>query len=435
MLHGKKVEEPMRTVTLLTSLFVLAFGSPAVRGEAVVRIVDRDGAAARLAAPACVPIDLAEVAEGIAAAGWQLAAIGGPADEAPLPAQFEPESPGARRGRLWWIVPPGSGGERRYRIVPLDEEPPRAWEVNHDAAHERIDVAERAAGRLPVLRYNHGAVPVREGTHPHFAPGESYERGDYIHPLFGPDGEELTEDYPRDHPHHRGVWWSWPVTRWGDQIGDIWAVVQVWSRPVAMRRIETGPVFALLEAENVWKFGKDEVPIVREEVLIRAFRQTDRRRFVDVEVRLTALADEVAVGGRPKAGYGGFSLRAAPCDRRAITLFADPEGASPRRSWIDYSGVFSGGRGMAGVAIFEHPANPDYPNPLHEYPQCNCVMPAYPDQREVRLSRDEPLVLKHRLYVHPGGPNRADLAAVWAGYARPPETCLEPCVPFSSAPR
>ncbi len=86
--------------------------------------------------------------------------------------------------------------------------------------------------------------------------------------------------------------------------------------------------------------------------------------------------------------------------------------------------MFAGGKGLAGVAIFEHVTNPDYPNLLHEYPQCNCVMPAYPDKREVPLSKDRPLVLKHRLWIHTGGPDKDKLADVWASYAKPPKVTI-----------
>jgi hypothetical protein len=315
-------------------------------------------------------------------------------------------------------MPEGPKGDRRFRFshAKVKDVGP-IWQTSYDRQRQRVDLLE---GRQPVLRYNQGTVPVPEGTHPHFAEGESYARGDYISPLYGPNGEELTEDYPPDHPHHRGVWWSWPVTRWKDQVADIWAVVGVWSRPVSIRELKSGRVFAMIEAENVWRFGEDQAPIVREVVVIRAFRQRDKCRFVDVEIQLTALADDVAIGGRPERGYGGFSLRAAPCESRQISLHSDSAGIEPRRSWLDYSGEFAGGKELAGVSIFEHVANPDYPNPLHQYPQCNCVMPAFPETREVVLSRDEPLVLKHRLWIHTGGPDEEKLADAWAGYGQPP---------------
>jgi len=423
------------SVSLLTlSLLVATRAAPG--GQVIVQISDPNGCAAHAAAPVSVSLDMAELfGERVSTGGWHLSEIGDDGEPvqpaAVVPIQFEPDEPGSKRGRLWWIMPPGAAGERRFCLTRVLAKTPRLWQVEPDSARQRVDVFEHfwtepsPRPKQPVLRYNHGNVPVPEGTHAHFAPGESYERGDYIHPLFGPNGETLTDDYPKDHPHHRGVWWSWPVTRWKDHVADIWAVVGVWARPVAMRRIESGPVFAVIEAENVWKFGNEEQPIAREEVLIRAFPQSDGRRFVDVEVQLTALADDVAIGGRPKRGYGGFSLRAAPCEDRKITLHLDPEGSDPRRAWIDYSGVFAGGQGTSGVAIFEHVTNPDYPNPLHEYPGCNCVMPAYPETREVTLSKDKPLVLKHRLWIHPGGPDETKLADVWTAYAKPPKVTVK----------
>jgi hypothetical protein len=51
-----------------------------------------------------------------------------------------------------------------------------------------------------------------------------YTRANYIHPLYGLDGEILTEDFPADHPHHRGVFWAWHQVWLGDKkLGDSWA--------------------------------------------------------------------------------------------------------------------------------------------------------------------------------------------------------------------
>ena len=78
-----------------------------------------------------------------------------------------------------------------------------------------------------------------------------------------------------------------------------------------------------------------------------------------------------------------------------------------------------GGAGeRAGVAVFEHPENPGYPNPHRNYPNLNCIMPAFPDEREVPLPRGAPLVLRHRLWIHGPEINEQLLAAVWADYAK-----------------
>jgi hypothetical protein len=134
----------------------------------------------------------------------------------------------------------------------------------------------------------------------------------------------------------------------------------------------------------------------------------------------------VAIGGRPHGGYGGFGLRAQPAKQRLITRFTDSPDANPRRSWLDYSGVFAGGAGASGLAIFEHPANPLYPSELKEYAELNYVMPAFPGEREVPLSREKPLVLRHRLWIHEGMATAEQLAAVWTAYSAPPRITFLP---------
>ena len=92
--------------------------------------------------------------------------------------------------------------------------------------------------------------------------------------------------------------------------------------------------------------------------------------------------------------------------------------------------MFPGGQGPAGVAMLEHVANPDYPsfpNPQNadrvpgQYPRWRSVQPAWPGDREVPLSQQKALVLKYRLWIHPGESDEATLADVWTAYARPPE--------------
>ena len=332
-----------------------------------------------------------------------------------IPVQFD-------SGQLWWLMPLGDKGERTFELSMKANAPASESEMRIDQTGEQFDMAQ---GRVPVLRYNYGSVPVREGTRKHFVEGESYERGDYISPMFGPSGEVITEDYPADHPHHRGIWWSWPVTRWGDRVADIWAVSGVHARPAGKEpRIAAGPVMAVIAAENIWKW-KDADEIVRENVLIRAFRAGQSGRYVDVEVCLTGLVDGVAIGGRPGGGYGGFAIRAHPGEGQRIVRHTDPENSTPRRAWIDYSAVFPGGSETAGIALLEHPTNPDYPSELQEYPKLNCVMSAFPGNREVALPKGQTVVLKYRLWIHPGAADEKTLGQVWAAYSASPQIAIK----------
>ena len=38
---------------------------------------------------------------------------------------------------------------------------------------------------------------------------DKWHRSNYIHPLVNLKGEVVTEDFPEDHPHHRGIFWAW----------------------------------------------------------------------------------------------------------------------------------------------------------------------------------------------------------------------------------
>src|SRR5699024_3188858 len=43
-------------------------------------------------------------------------------------------------------------------------------------------------------------------------------RSNYIHPLYGLEGEMLTRDWPEGaHPHHRGIFWAWPEVEYGSE--------------------------------------------------------------------------------------------------------------------------------------------------------------------------------------------------------------------------
>ena len=400
----------MRISMLLFAFLLVRTACPALSAELAI-VVSGSGSWSEVGAPVSLEVDPAELfGPGTDAKRLRLDESG-----RQVPVQFD-------NGRLWWLMPPDDKGERTFQLSVKADGPASGSDMRIGKTGEYFDVAQ---GESPVLRYNHGSVPVPKGTPKHFAEGESYERGDYISPMFGPSGEEITEDYPADHPHHRGVWWSWPVTRWRDQVADIWAVVRVHARPGGKNpRLSAGPVMAVIEAENLWKW-EDADAIVRENVLIRAFRATESGRYVDVEVCLTGLVEGVAIGGRPEGGYGGFAIRAKPGEEQRIVRYADPENSKPRRAWLDYSANFPGGNGPAGITLLEHPTNPDYPSELQEYARLNCVMSAFPGAREVPLPKDGTLVLKYRIWIHPGTADEKTLGQVWAAYSNPPQIAVK----------
>ena len=261
----------------------------------------------------------------------------------------------------------------------------------------------REAGQL-VLRYNYQTIEPGERLAA-IAPGNhiyARARGNYIHPLCGLDGEELTKDWSVDHPHHRGIYWAWPEVDWRGQRGDLHALQKVFARPTGKCAVTSGPGFAQIEAENLWKWN-DQEPIVREVALLKAYRATGEGRLLDLEFHFTALDEPVLLARRGTNAYGGLNLRMAAVKEQQIAFHTDPTETSPRMAWAEMSGLFSNSNKAAGVVVLQHPQNPHYPGDWVKFPELNWFQPTFPASGlRHELKKDAPLVLRFRLWIHRG---------------------------------
>lgn len=273
-------------------------------------------------------------------------------------------------------------------------------------------------GDRPVLQYNYRTVEpgdvlnlISEGNRKYAHP-----RSNYIHPLYGPHGEVLTKDWSLDHPHHRGIYWAWPEVDFGNERGDLHALQIVFARPTGRVGGYTGPDSAWIQAENEWRWN-DQVPIVRETALIRAWRSHPGGQAVDLEFTFAALKPGVTLARRDTRLYGGLNIRLGEVQNQHIFLHTDSAGQTPRRAWSDLTGQFQGGADPVGLAVFQHPGNPDYPGDWVQYPELNWVQPTFP-KAETRypLPIDSPLVLRFRLWVHQGQIEESVLAERWTDY-------------------
>jgi len=396
-------------MVLLLGLTAAAWGAEPM----TVVVADEGGAAGRVGAPASVVLELSETLLGAAKAGRLCLTEVGAAAATPIPAQFEPAPDGGAKGTLWWLMPPGAKGSRRFELGVAAQPPKAAMAARLEKNPERVVLAE---GERPALQYCFGTVPVPEGVGGKYA----VARSDYIHPLYGPAGEVLTTDYAKDHPHHRGLYWAWPEVTYKGGMHDIHALQGVFARPVKLLRRGGGPVLAVVAGESRWMW-EDTEPIVLEVATIRAFAATGGRRLVDLEFRLTALADGVAIARRGQKAYGGFNLRFSRRQGQVMRHRNAAKGAPLPLSWAHIAGVPPGANEPIGVAILQHQANPRYPGDWVKYPNLNWLQPTFPSKGErFPLSRSEPLVLRFRLCVHTGEATEATLADLWTAYNRPP---------------
>ncbi len=312
-----------------------------------------------------------------------------------------------------------------------------------------------------VLTYRFGEVPLPAGVPAshfgkadtpyngaYFTDGSQYggARSDYIFPLYGFHGEPLTSDYPLDHLHHRSLWWSWCEVRHRDKIGDLWAVCKIRAYPVKITKMETNAEGAVLRAVNVWRYDDDPTDVVKETVTIRASKTSGavgaRSRTIDVDVRLEALVDGVAIAGRQQVDYGGyggmtvrlhpdvqeFSLRAVhphpdkwQGDDLAIVERVTDRAKFGDAAWMALYGKYPAAGvttpDFTTVLMLESKSTPLYPNNFRYYGS-PCVSLAFPGRTVFPLETGKPLDYGTRFVVCEGKTTIEQEKAVSQAYQR-----------------
>jgi hypothetical protein len=250
-------------------------------------------------------------------------------------------------------------------------------------------------GDAPVFVYNRGMI-LKQGVR------EDRARCCYLAPVYAPNGVVITDDFPREELHHRGIFWAWPVVKVDGQAYDLWRLTGIHARPVRLLRKRVDKDKAILGVENRWFVGDRAVVQERVEIVARATKSG--QRDLDFIIRLRALVNGIEIAGEPEQhkGYGGLGIRFA---RRTATVLktADdrdvPDSDSIPAPWAQLTGNFGGKE--AGARITIDPANPGFPNPWC-FRHYGFLGVNYPGLAGVRLSKAKALVLKYRVTLLAG---------------------------------
>ncbi len=278
---------------------------------------------------------------------------------------------------------------------------------------ESLEVRE---GERPVLVYNHGVMR-REGV-----PADRV-RSSYVHPIHGLDGEVLTDDFPKDHYHHRGLFWSWPHVGIGEKDYDLWALSGIQHRFGRWLAREAGEKSAVLEVENGWYVGEERV--MRERIRLTVYAAAADERNIDLDCTWVPEARPIRLSGAEGKSYGGITLRYAPGTN---TVIATPQGRQAedlyitKLPWADLSRRFeagpAGGGGpiTSGAALFIAPDHPDYPPTwLTRHYGVLCV--GWPGVKAREFPAGEPIRCRYRVWIHRGEADPARAARAYEGYA------------------
>ncbi len=402
-----------------SALFVVSFGL--IVAAVPPCTVGADSQSAILVVPASTATLHAAVnvpEKVIGNAGWQLVEVDKPGNRLAVQTVAKIAADGSKQNdgsRIVVDVPPtdDAARTRRFRLEALAiiAGTPAAFAFSDDSpASLRLTEQEK-----PVLVYNHGVitdekVPAKDGRR---------SRACYVHPLWGLNGEVLTDDFPKDHYHHHGVFWAWPHVEIGSEKLDLWMYKTIAPKFVRWLGRDTGPLAAVLGVENGWFVGDRKVMIER--VWIEAARATPTARALDLDFTWIPVDRPITLRGAEGKSYGGLTVRFAVKNEKDSTITV-PAGAAAKDlpdtplPWADLTCKFAGEKQPSGAAIFIPRDHPNYPPTwLTRHYGAMCV--GWPGVNGKTFEPGQPIHLHYRLWIHPGAVDVAALKAAYEAYA------------------
>ncbi|MFK7923893.1 MAG: DUF6807 family protein [Bacteroidia bacterium] len=265
-----------------------------------------------------------------------------------------------------------------------------------------------------------------------------YQRSGFIHPLYTPAGNVLTEGFPEGHVHQHGLFFALVNTQFRGKFTDFW---NQHKETGTIRAVEISKQFSNdthtgFESvqEHLALQDGDTIVALRERWEVSA---TQRGSFnvVDFHSYLYPAGTDSIIAR--KYLYGGFGFRAN--EEWNDHHFKQVEGAEvnyigkvgkggflssegkgrieanhSRPEWLSFHGQVGGD--SVGVVVMGHPDNFRFPQPVRTHP----VMPYFSISPMVLdsfiLRPGDTLVSKYRILTHDGSPNVEAIEAEWKRY-------------------
>jgi len=389
------------------------------RGDSATR---RDAIDGSLSVPAHasdlhIAVPCVGLSAGDAATAWRLVEIGhadhtAPAQLAPLAA---PDGAKRSDGALLLAVIPAGGTPGASRSWKLERAPKPSGAPGFALRDLNAASVGVYQGEQPVFVYNHGSI-VRDDI----AAGDARrERACYLHPVWGLAGEVLTDDFPKDHPHHHGLFWAWPHIVIDGAEYDLWKNDRIRQATVRWLHRDAGPITSTLAVENGWFVGDRNA--MTERVWIRVYRADEQSRVLDIGLTIIPRGSPVTLRGAEGKSYGGMTARFAP-GPRADTVITVPDGPTrddlpdTRLPWADFTSRFAGAQGPSGAALLVHPDHPDFPPAWltrHYGPLCV----GWPGVNAKTLPVDQPVHLAYRFWIHKTASDVAAMRGAFDAYS------------------
>jgi hypothetical protein len=280
-----------------------------------------------------------------------------------------------------------------------------------------------------------GGVKVKVGDQPFTTYVFESRVKPILWPVIGPTGKEMTRAWPMrpgnpdektDHPHQRSFWFTH-----GEVNGiDFWAeTAKVQGRIEHKELVKAeGGKTGTIVTRNEW-VGPDGGKVLTDERTLHFGADADSR-WIDFDVTLSAVADEVKFGDTKEGSFGLRIAESMRTDRKLGGKIITSEGLEDDKAWgkpaawVDYHGPVEGE--TLGIAIFNHPSSFRYPTGWHvrtyglfaANPFGNGDFRGEQVETSHTMKKGESLTLRYRVIFHKGDEKAGKIAEAFAKYAK-----------------
>jgi hypothetical protein len=311
--------------------------------------------------------------------------------------------------------------------------PPLLFLILHPtfvSASERLKLVETdqlirvTLGKKTVLEYLKKEKPVPAGMK------KAYRRSGYIHPVFSPGGQEVSGDFPVDHPHQHGLFFAWTNTLFEGRPVDFWNLAKeqgrVEFRSVAGKEIGEKQLSFSVRQAFVAGQGEDRRDVLHETWTVTVHETAEDHFLFDLTSEQKCAGEKPLV--LPEYRYGGMAFRGnaqwlmskedsgkAPPVRFLTSEGKDRfEGNHSQPNWVAMTGRIDNKE--TTIVVMGHPANFRAPQPVRLHPEKPyfCFAPMVTD--EFRIEPGQKYLSRYRYLVTSDQPDLKMIETTWKNY-------------------
>lgn len=312
------------------------------------------------------------------------------------------------------IVLAATSGEHRVEAVAPKELPKVGIQ---DVDGKRLLASH---GGKKIVQYNYGHIEPPDGVDAVFG------RSGYLHPVWNPSGQVLTNDHPPKHLHHHGIWFPWTSSEFEGRKSDFWNSKSKQGKVecVEAKAVAEGPVFAAIRAKHRFvnlNAPEGPKPALDEVWEIRVYAPDDRFTFDLTSTQTCATSAPLVI---KKYYYGGLGMRGSgEWEGKDGVEFLTSEGKDRKTGnetagrWCVMIGTLEGRK--TSIGVLSHPTNFRFPQGMRLHPEEPFFNFAPSQGGDFQIEPGKPYVSRYRFVVADGALGADEMDRRWKAWADP----------------